>query len=172
MRRTMAAVAATGLLAAAAVGSAQAQTIQIRDGRDTSAQQELVGVRVKYENMLSVAMRFSSNYFLDGEVPYTIWYDTQPNNPGPEYALYEHFGSVYKVKGWRGGLTHEVDCFVTGARNEDTHVWRITVSDKCFGRDRGPIRVSVDAMAKTDGRPYVIDYVPGKHQWSDSVARY
>jgi hypothetical protein len=170
MRRTLAGTATLALLAATAVG-ARAETIHVHDGRDTSARQELVGVRVKYENMLTVAMRFSSNYFLAGEVPYTIWYDTKPKNPGPEFALYEHFGSVYKVKGWRGGLDHEVDCFVTGARNPDRHVWRITVSDKCFGRDRGPIRVSVDALAKTDGRPYVIDWAPGKHQWTEPVAR-
>ena len=167
----MAALAATGLLAVTAVAGASAQTIRVHDGRDTSARQELVGLRVKYENMLSVAMAFSSNYFLHGETPYTIWYDTNPKNPGPEYALYEHFGSVYKVKGWKGGLRHEVDCFVTGATNETTHVWRITVSDKCFGADKGPIRVSVDALALTDGRPYVVDWVPGKHQWSDPVQR-
>jgi hypothetical protein len=45
------------------------------------------------------------------------------------------------------------------------------VSDKCFGADKGPIRVSVDALALTDGRPYVVDWVPGKHQWSDPVQR-
>ena len=169
MRRTIAGLAAAGLVTAVAAAGAHAQTIRIHDGRDTNAQQELVGVRVTYENMVSVAMRFSSNYFLHGEVPYTIWYDTNPKNPGPEYALYEHFGSVYKVKGWHGGLRHEVDCFVTGARNADKHVWRITVSDKCFGDDTGPIRVSVDALAKSSGSPSVIDYVPGKHQWSEPV---
>ena len=168
----MAAMAAATLLSAAAAATAQAETIRIHDGRDTGAAQELVGVRVKYENMLSVAMRFSSNYFLHGEVPYTIWYDTNPTNAGPEYALYEHFGSVYRVNGWHGGLAHEVNCFVTGATNADRHVWRITVSDRCFGKDKGPLRVSVDAMAKTNGGPYVIDYVPGKRQWSDRVARH
>jgi hypothetical protein len=152
MRRIMAVLAATGLLGVAASG-ANAQTIRVHDGRDTSAQQELVGIRVKYEHMLTVAMKFSSNYFTRGETPYTIWYDTNPKNPGPEYALYEHFGSVYKVKGWHGGLRHEVDCFVTGARSESHHVWRITASDKCFGKDKGPIRISVDALAKSDGRP-------------------
>ena len=69
MRRTIAGLAAAGLVTAVAAAGAHAQTIRIHDGRDTSAQQELVGVRVTYENMASVAMRFSSNYFLHGEVP-------------------------------------------------------------------------------------------------------
>jgi hypothetical protein len=168
----MAAVAVTALLTVIAAGGAQAETIRIHDGRDTDAQQELLGVRVTYENMLSVAMRFSTNYFLDGEVPYTIWYDTDPDNAGPEYALYEHFGAVYRINGWHGGLAHEVDCFVTGARNPDRHVWRITVSDKCFGRDRGPVRVSVEAWAKSSHRRPIVDYVPGRHQWSDPVSRH
>jgi hypothetical protein len=167
----MAAIAASCLVMIAAAAGAQAETIQVHDGRDTSARQELVGVRVKYENMLTVAMRFSSSYFMDGEVPYTIWYDTKPRNPGPEFALYEHFGAVYKVEGWRGGLDYEVKCFVTGARNPNRHVWRITVSDRCFGRDRGPIRVSVAAMGLTDGRPYVTDWAPGEHEWSQPVRR-
>jgi hypothetical protein len=45
MRRTIAALAATGLLAIAAMAGAQAQTIRIHDGRDTSAQEEPVARR-------------------------------------------------------------------------------------------------------------------------------
>lgn len=171
MRTSIKAALLAAGLAVAVAAPAAADTVHIRDGRDTDAVQELVAVRIKHENMVNVAMRFSSNYFNRGEVPYTIWYDTNPRNHGPEYALYEHFGSVYKVKGWHGGLRHQVDCFVTGNRNLQRHVWRITVARDCLGNPRGPVRVNVSAVAKTDGGPTVIDYAPGEHQWSEPVAR-
>lgn len=170
--RALAMAGAAASLVAGLAAPAGAETVRVRDGRDTPAAQELLGVRVSYERMLTIAMRFSSNYFTHGEVPYTLWYDTKPKNPGPEYAFYEHFGSVYKVRGWRGSLRHPVDCFVTGARNTKRHVWRITVSDRCFGKDTGPVRVSVSAMAKPrPGQGTVVDYVPGRHAFSEPVAR-
>jgi hypothetical protein len=171
MRRTLAITALAAAIAAGLAVPAHAQTISVPDGRDTDAVQELVGVRIKHEKLVTVVMRFSSNYHRGAEYPFSIWYDTRRSDRGPEFAYFSHFGAVYKVESWRGGLAHEMDCFVDGKMNLRKHTIRITVGHGCLGGDRGPVRVNVSASGQAEDLSFVPDYAPGFHEFSEPVAR-
>jgi hypothetical protein len=167
----MAAIGTTALLAVVAAAGAQAQTIQVQDGRDTDAVQELLGFRVKNEKVVTVVMKFSSNYHARDEYPFSIFYDTERSDDTPEFAYFSHFGRVYRVSRWQARNPHEMDCFVGGALNRQRHTIRITIGHGCLGDHAGPVRVNVSAVGKAADQSFVPDNAPGFHAWSDPVAQ-
>lgn len=158
------------MLTVAAAMPAQAQTLVIPDGRDTTAVQELLRVKVVHEKAVTVVMKFSSNYHRQGEYPFGIAYDTVRRDPGPEYVYDSHLGGVFERESWAGGTGDRVDCFVGGAANWRRHTIRITVGHKCLGGDTGPVRVNVHASGQAADLSFVEDYAPGYRTFSQPVA--
>lgn len=173
IRRTAVAGSAAALvLGVVAIAPADAETVRIHDGRDTSAVQELVAVKIKHEQRLDVVMRFSNNYHRQGEYPFSIYLDTDRNDPGPEYVLASHFNSVWKTEGWNTALGDRVDCSLRGYANWRKHTIRMSFGHGCMEGYTGPVRVSVSASGQADDLSFVQDYAPAKHRFSAPVARY
>lgn len=172
-RRTITAVTAAllGLAMTLSPSSADAATVRIEDGRDTAAAQELLGVRIKHDRRITVVLRFSSNYFLDGEWPYSISYDTEPRRSGPEFGFFSHFGAVYRMRDGELVDTARMPGRIRYHVDTERHLLRVSIPHRALGRHPGLIRVRVSATAKPAraSAPMIVDYAPGPHRFSAPV---
>ena len=171
MRRLIVAVVAGACMVVGQAAPSHAEVVRIQDGRDTSAKQELLAVRIQHGKRVAVTLRYSSNYALHAEYPFEILFNTKPARKGAEFGYFSHFGAVYTVK--NGDFADQVDCSIRYRQSDVHHTIRLSFAHRCLRGDLGPVRIRVSAFAKTaPNKPMVTDYVPGKRRWSEPVSQY
>jgi hypothetical protein len=105
-----------------------------------------------------------------------IYFDTNPQRPGPEYllasALYDHtdYGLFRSRSNWKSSGDMVEDCDVRVRLNFATNTSVFTTSDDCFG-DPGRVRVAVRVSTYEDVGTGKEDWLKGKRRFSRWIAQ-
>jgi hypothetical protein len=127
--------------------------------RDSDSGVDIWSVRVDNSTAVpsEIRIRIKQDNVRSGD-SVTIYIDTRPTNPGPEFAFSGTAGSEYALhhtKGWRE--TRGLVPFRCGYRmriNEVTDVTRAVLPRRCLG-EPGAVRVAVHAVGgMDDGRDW------------------
>jgi hypothetical protein len=167
IRRILLAACAAALTLTGLAGPASADKSHFADRRGDNVRLDITGVAVLHSKTKVVVGAGVRG--LEGGDMLSVWYDTVPRNPGPEYKLEvianSDFGGVRRVAGWRaGGGQRWVRCRGMRATADGFGPDRVrtSVPRTCL---RNPRRVRVTVRMQpgsADGRGQ--DWAPSRRQ--------
>jgi hypothetical protein len=172
MSKTVAAMA--GVVMALGVASpAQADVRRFSDARgDTRSSVDILSVRVDNStaDRREVRVRIRHEDLRLGH-SITVYLDTRPADPGPEFAISGAAGSEYilnRTEGWKHmGRMVRPECGYSMRIHEGTEATRVIVRRGCIGKP-GKVRVAV--RAQRDGTQ-AVDWAASRRTFLDFVGR-
>jgi hypothetical protein len=173
MAKTGAAMACAAAMALGVASPAQADVQRFRDPQgDTRSGVDILSVRVDNStaDRREVRVRIRHDDLRLGH-SITVYLDTRPADPGPEFAISGAAGSEYilnRTEGWKNmGRMVPPRCGYSMRINEGTEVTRVIVRRSCIGE---PGRVRVAVRAQRDGTP-AIDWAASRRTFLGFVSR-
>ena len=171
-------IAAAALAATMIAPPAHAEYYSVVDPPDATASlTDVLNVRVRHgADEVNVVVSFA-DLRRSSAAAASVFFDTVKSRRGPEYVLTSGLGDgtdyvLREAVRWRG-RGEPVDCDYRARPKWARDTFRTVLSRACFGdpEEIEEIRASVKMGDLTDGSHPVIDWAPGRRQWSSWLGR-